>query len=45
VRYSAIDKVYAWFDNKIKLEVNPLAYEDIIISRLRATDFKKWLNK
>ena len=45
VRYSAIDKVYAWFDNKIKLLVNPAPYEEIIISRLRATEFKKWLDK
>lgn len=45
VRYSAIDKVYAWFDNKIKLLVKPVAYEDIVISRLRAPEFKRWLNK
>ena len=45
VRYSAIDKVYAWFDNKIKLLVSPEPYQDIIISRLRATEFKKWLDK
>lgn len=45
VRFSAIDKVVAWFDNKIKLHVKPIAYEEIIISRLRAGDFKKWLDK
>ncbi|RYD77809.1 MAG: response regulator transcription factor [Sphingobacteriales bacterium] len=45
VRYSAIANVYAWFDNKIKLLVNPGAYQDIIISRLKATEFKKWLDK
>lgn len=45
VRYSSIDKVYAWFDNKIKLQVHPAASQDIIISRLRATEFKKWLDK
>jgi len=45
VRYSAIANVYAWFDNKIKLLVSPVAYQDIIISRLRATEFKKWLDK
>lgn len=45
VRYSSIDKVYAWFDNKIKLLVKPAAYEDIVISRLRAPEFKKWLDK
>lgn len=45
VRYSAIDKVYAWFDNKIKLLVKPVSYEDIVISRLRAPEFKRWLDK
>lgn len=45
VRYSAIDKVYAWFDNKIKLQIKPVPYEDIVISRLRAPDFKRWLDK
>lgn len=45
VRYSAIERIYSWFDNKIKLQVKPVAYEDIIISRLRATEFKKWLDK
>ncbi|MGN6619098.1 MAG: LytR/AlgR family response regulator transcription factor [Ilyomonas sp.] len=45
IRYSAIDQAFAWFDNKIKLQVKPVAYEDIIISRLRATEFKKWLDK
>lgn len=45
IRYSAIETVYAWFDNKIKLQVQPASFEDIIISRLRATEFKKWLDK
>jgi DNA-binding LytR/AlgR family response regulator len=45
VRYSAIDQVYAWFDNKIKVKVNPVSCDDIIISRLKATEFKKWLDK
>ena len=45
VSFNAIDQAYAWFDGKIKLMVKPAAYEDIIISRLRANDFKKWLGK
>lgn len=45
INHAAIDQVFAWFDGKIKLQVKPVAYEDIIISRLRATDFKKWLGK
>ena len=45
INHPAIDKMHLWFDGKIKLSVNPAAYEDIIISRLRANDFKKWLGK
>ena len=45
VNYQCIDKVYAWFDGKIKLSVNPVSYEDIVISRLKANDFKCWLGR
>ncbi|MBO9731547.1 MAG: response regulator transcription factor [Chitinophaga sp.] len=45
IHHPAIDQVFAWFDGKIKLQVQPMAYEDIIISRLRAADFKRWLGK
>ncbi|HEU4472317.1 MAG TPA: LytTR family DNA-binding domain-containing protein, partial [Flavisolibacter sp.] len=45
ISYKSVEKVFAWFDGKLKLSVNPAAYEDIIISRLKATDFKKWLGK
>lgn len=45
VSFNAIEQAYAWFDGKIKLMVKPAAYEDIIISRLRANDFKKWMGK
>lgn len=43
--YKAIDKIFSWFDGKLKLSVQPAAYEDIIISRLKANAFKKWLGK
>ncbi|MBN9298056.1 MAG: response regulator transcription factor [Filimonas sp.] len=45
IQYNSIDKVHAWFDGKLKLSVKPAASEDIIISRLRAGEFKKWLGK
>ena len=43
--HRSIDKVYTWFDGKIKLMVNPPSYEEIMISRLRSNDFKRWLGK
>ncbi|HYE54344.1 MAG TPA: LytTR family DNA-binding domain-containing protein [Chitinophagaceae bacterium] len=45
VNYNNIDKVHAWFSGKLKVQVNPAAYEDIIVSRLRAAEFKKWLGE
>jgi DNA-binding LytR/AlgR family response regulator len=43
VNYDSIEKVHTWFSGKMKVQVKPAAYEEIIISRLKATEFKKWL--
>src|SRR5690606_732319 len=43
--YSSIEKIHAWFSGKLKVEVKPESYEEIIISRLKAADFKKWLGE
>ncbi len=40
INYQAIDKAFSWFDSKVKLMVKPEAYEEIIISRLRANEFR-----
>jgi len=45
VNYNSIHKVHTWFSGKLKVSVVPEAYEEIIISRLRAADFKKWLGE
>jgi len=45
LNYSHIEKVHAWFSGKLKVQVNPSSYEEIIISRLRAGKFKKWLGE
>lgn len=45
LNYSHIEKVHAWFSGKLKVQVNPLPHEEIIISRLRAARFKKWLGE
>lgn len=45
LNYNHIEKVHAWFSGKLKVQVQPAAYEDIIVSRLRAADFKKWLGE
>ena len=43
IAYDAIKKVQAWYNGKLRVQVTPSAYEDIIVSRLKAGEFKKWL--
>lgn len=45
INYSAVKQVMVWFDGKLKLVINPAPHEDVIISRLKAGEFKKWLGK
>ena len=45
LNYSHIEKVHAWFSGKLKVQVNPMPYEEIVISRLKAAKFKKWLGE
>lgn len=45
LNYNSIKRVHCWFSGKLKVEVHPLSFEDIIISRLKASDFKKWLGE
>ncbi|RPD39227.1 LytR/AlgR family response regulator transcription factor [Chitinophaga barathri] len=43
--YGSIVKVQAWFNGKLKVQVKPALEEDIIVSRLRAPEFRKWLGE
>jgi two-component system, LytTR family, response regulator LytT len=43
LNYESIERVFAWFSGKLKVQVTPVSYEEIIVSRLKATEFKKWL--
>lgn len=45
LNYNSIHKVHTWFSGKLKVAVQPEAYEEIIISRLKAAEFKKWLGE
>lgn len=45
INYKAIEKVNSWFSSKLKVQVAPLAFEDIIVGRLRSPEFKKWLGE
>ena len=45
VNYKSIQKVHTWFSGKLKVTVQPEAYEEIVVSRLKAAEFKKWLGE
>jgi two-component system LytT family response regulator len=40
-----IKEVHHWFNGKLKVTTNPIAETEIIISRERAADFKKWMGE
>lgn len=43
INYGNIERVHTWFSGKLKVQVKPVSYEEIIVGRLKANDFKKWL--
>lgn len=45
VNSESIRNIHTWFGSRFKLELNPKANEDIIVSRERAKDFKMWLDR
>lgn len=45
LNYNSIKKIHTWFSGKLKVAVQPEAYEEIIVSRLKAAEFKKWLGE
>lgn len=45
INYKSIDKVYTWFNGKLRVVVEPAAHEEIIVSRIKTSEFKKWLGE
>jgi DNA-binding LytR/AlgR family response regulator len=45
VNYTSIEKVHCWFNGKLKVQLTPSPYEEVIISRLKSAEFKKWLGE
>lgn len=43
VNNKSIQKISTWFNNRLKLLLNPPAKDDVIVSRERVKDFKAWL--
>lgn len=44
IAISAIDKIVRYGNNQLKILINPNSDVDIIISKNKASEFKKWLN-
>lgn len=40
---SSIERIHPYFNGRLKLQLNPAFDKDVIVSRERARDFKKWL--
>jgi len=43
-RINAINKIYTYFNSRLKLELQPKTELEVIVSRDRVNDFKKWLD-
>ena len=41
----SIKKIHSYFNSRLKLNLQPAPSDDIIVSRERVTDFKRWLDR
>jgi DNA-binding LytR/AlgR family response regulator len=44
VSLSAIRRIHSWFNSRLKLELEPAAEGETVVSRERVNEFKQWLN-
>lgn len=44
VNIESISIISTWFNSRLKLKLRPLVEEDVVVSRERVKDFKKWLD-
>ena len=45
VAINSIDQIHDYFGNRLKLLLKPVSTKEVIVSREKVTDFKKWLGK
>jgi two-component system, LytTR family, response regulator LytT len=41
----SVKDIQPFFNNKLKLTLQPTPEEDVLVSRERAADFKNWMGK
>ncbi|GAB3044216.1 LytR/AlgR family response regulator transcription factor [Spirosoma pulveris] len=42
---NAIQQIHSYFNHKLKLTLHPVPSSEVLVSRERATDFKKWMGR
>jgi two-component system response regulator LytT len=45
VEINSVQQVHPYFNNKLKLTLKPAPDDEVLVSRERATEFKKWMGK
>jgi len=45
VDISSVQQIHPYFNNKLKLTLKPAPDDEVLVSRERATEFKKWMGK
>lgn len=45
ISVGAVQQIHPYFNNKLKLTLKPVPEGDVLVSRERATDFKRWMGK
>ncbi|MFD1139704.1 LytR/AlgR family response regulator transcription factor [Larkinella insperata] len=45
VDINCVQQIHPYFNNKLKLTLKPSPDEEVLVSRERATEFKKWMGK
>ncbi|MFC5408409.1 LytR/AlgR family response regulator transcription factor [Larkinella bovis] len=45
VDINSVQQIHPYFNNKLKLTLKPSPEEEVLVSRERATEFKKWMGK
>ncbi|WP_266363697.1 LytR/AlgR family response regulator transcription factor [Tellurirhabdus rosea] len=45
IHIHSVQQIHTYFNNKLKLQLKPAPDDEVIISREKASDFKKWMGK
>jgi two-component system response regulator LytT len=43
--HSSVSQIYTWFNGKLKITLDPALDEEVIVSREKAKDFRRWMGE